>query len=89
MNQNKKNQENINLRNCRFGYQCTQDYDKLKETNDKDIKFCRQCAQNVYMVHSDKELIKVINENKCIAFIRPNESNVLLGLPSFRNGDEF
>jgi hypothetical protein len=31
------------------------------------------------MVHSDKELRKAINENKCVAFIRPSELTVLLG----------
>ena len=82
-------EDTINLRNCSFGYQCTQDWHKLKETNDKEIKFCRQCAQNVYMVHSDQELIKAINENKCIAFIRPNELTVLLGVPNDERNYEF
>ena len=72
-------EDTINLRNCSFGYQCTQDWHKLKETNDKEIKFCKKCAHNVYMVHSDKELRKAINENKCVAFIRPSELETYVG----------
>lgn len=71
--------ETIDLRNCKFGFKCNQNWFKLNETENKDIKFCSKCEKNVYMVHNNAELANAIQENKCVALRAPNKPGMLLG----------
>jgi len=58
---------------CTFEFQCTKQWDALKETSDKSVRFCDQCDHNVYFCTTDEQILKAGSEGKCIAY----ESNVV------------
>ncbi len=72
-------EERITLRNCKFGFKCSQNWFKLNETENQNVKFCKKCKENVYMVFKNEELAKAVQDNKCVAFDSPNKPGVVLG----------
>jgi len=54
------------IRNCKLEFECPLLWDNLKETNDKNIRFCEKCKENVVRVNNKDELEKCTS--KCIMF---------------------
>ena len=80
----------IKIRNCVFGFRCAQNWGAMDETSRADVRFCRECAKDVYFVESTIELATAISLNRCVA-IKPahNEdspasdmANISLGMVS-------
>jgi hypothetical protein len=55
-------------------------WEKLHETKDRKIKFCKICQQEVHFCETDEELVDAINENKCICNRSPFEEVYELGM---------
>jgi hypothetical protein len=61
---------NITLRNCTFAFKCTQQWNELDKTSEKNIRFCNECQKEVHYCEDDQELLDSIKLNRCIAFSR-------------------
>jgi hypothetical protein len=60
----------IKIRNCVFGFRCAQNWEAMDETSREDVRFCRECAKDVYFVENTIELAEAIGLNHCVA-IKP------------------
>jgi hypothetical protein len=58
--------DNLQIRNCTFKYECPLDWNKLQETNDPLVRFCDVCSQNVYFVKTRAALSAAIQNNRCV-----------------------
>ena len=63
--------EPINIRNCTFGFKCTKSWDKMVQTQSRDVKFCDNCQKEVYLVTDEIELMEAIELNRCVAIYSP------------------
>ena len=70
----------INVRNCKLGYECKQDWFHLTETKDENIKYCNQCEKSVYMIQNDSELMDAIRGNRCVAIKMSAKSEIMVGM---------
>jgi hypothetical protein len=68
------NNSDIRIRNCVFGFRCAQNWNAMDETSRDDVRYCRECAKEVYFVDTQFELFDAINKNRCVA-INPNSEN--------------
>jgi len=61
--------DNADIRNCKFAFKCEKRWDDLEITsgNDKNIRFCQDCEQNVYRCRTDHQIKIAIMKNRCIA----------------------
>jgi hypothetical protein len=57
-------EDTINLRNCTLGFECKQDWYRLLETKDENVKYCKQCEKSVYMIHNDTDLMDANRGNR-------------------------
>ena len=73
-------EDTINLRNCTLGFECKQDWYRLLETKDENIKYCKQCEKSVYMIHNDSDLMDAIRGNRCVAIKMPTKANIMVGM---------
>lgn len=62
------------IRNCKFAYRCDRKWEELDRhyKNNKnplpdDVRYCGECEKAVYKITDDKELIKAIKLNRCVA----------------------
>jgi hypothetical protein len=60
-------EDTINIRNCIFGSDCKQIWERLTDTTNASLKFCRKCERNVYMIENDNDVANAIRLNQCIA----------------------
>jgi hypothetical protein len=60
-------QDTVDIRNCVLGRDCKQIWERLIETNDSSLKYCRKCEKNVFMILSDTDVANAIRLNRCIA----------------------
>ena len=82
----------INIRNCVFGFKCSNKWDALNSTAIEDIKFCEDCQKEVYFIEDLTSLEEAISLNRCIAINTASESNeivkVTVGMVSSVDYDE-
>jgi hypothetical protein len=57
------------LRNCKFAFKCNKEWDRLSKTNEKNVRFCSACQQEVYFCKTDAELVECIQLNRCVAIL--------------------
>ena len=57
----------IKIRNCVFGFRCAQNWEVMDETSRSNVRFCRECAEDVYFVENTIELAEAIGLNHCVA----------------------
>lgn len=73
------------IRNCTFAFRCDQQWQKLKNTQNSDVRFCGECQREVFFCHTDKELAEAITLNRCVAINVGDEERsqpiVTMGLP--------
>ena len=62
------------IRNCKFAYRCDRKWEDLgrhyqnnKKLLPDDVRYCDECEKAVYKITSDKELVKAIKLNRCVA----------------------
>ena len=65
--------EDILIKNCKFRYECDQDWSNMKKTNDAYIRHCGFCKKDVHLVSENSELEAAIENNWCMA-VRHNLS---------------
>ena len=86
----------IDIRNCSFGFKCTQKWENLLKRKEKNIKYCHDCEKEVYLIETNTELMHAIKFNHCVAIkVRYDEipqttkrPNITLGMLSAPNYDE-
>ncbi len=69
----------LTIRNCKFAYRCSAKWDDLEETDDDEIRFCNDCQKEVFFCDSDETLITFVKLNRCVAILKPNSNERLLG----------
>ena len=57
----------IDIRNCSFGFKCTQKWEDLLKRKEKNIKYCHDCEREVYLIETNVELEHAIKFNHCVA----------------------
>ena len=70
---NQASHTKINIRNCVFGFRCTQNWDAMQETSRDGVRFCKECAKDVYWVSNKDKLLEAITLNHCIAIESPKD----------------
>ncbi len=63
----------MEVRNCRFKYQCPNDWSALDRTDKSNVRFCHQCNENVYFCSSSEELREALVNDYCVAIEVPKE----------------
>jgi len=61
----------IKIRNCVFGFRCAQKWDEMEETSRDGVRFCKECAKDVYLISSEDKLLEAITLNRCVAIQVP------------------
>jgi hypothetical protein len=59
--------DTIDIRNCVLGRDCKQLWERLTDTTNASLKYCRKCEKNVHMIDNDNDLAIAIRLNQCIA----------------------
>jgi len=57
----------VDIRNCSFGFKCTQKWEDLIKRKEKNIKYCLECEKEVYLIETNTELMHSIKFNHCVA----------------------
>jgi hypothetical protein len=85
----------IDIRNCSFGFKCTQKWENLLKRKEKNIKYCHECEKEVFLIETNVELMDAIKFNHCVAIkVRHDEipqtkrQNITVGMLSPANYDE-
>ena len=63
----------IKIRNCVFGFRCAQNWDEMEETSREGVRFCKECAKDVFWVSSKDMLLEAITLNRCVAIEVPKD----------------
>ena len=69
------------IRNCKFRFRCTRQWQLLDETEAPSIRFCGECRKKVYLCETDVELIEALQQNRCVAMFDESDTEypTLLG----------
>ena len=85
----------VDIRNCSFGFKCTQKWEGLLKRKEKNIKYCNDCEKEVYLIGTNEELMNAIKFNHCVAIkVRHDEitqtkrPNITVVMLSKTNYDE-
>jgi hypothetical protein len=83
----------VNIRNCVFGFKCTNKWESLNATAVDNIKFCDDCQKEVYFIEDLVSLDEAIALNRCIAINTTSKSEkivnkITVGMLSSVNYDE-
>ena len=62
---------NLKIRNCVFGFRCAQNWDEMEETSREGVRFCKECAKDVFWVSSKDMLLEAITLNRCVVIEAP------------------
>ena len=52
---------------CEFIFECKQDFETLKETDNEKVKYCTDCKKNVYWASTHEELSDLETKGHCAA----------------------
>jgi hypothetical protein len=59
------------IQNCVLALECRQRWQELEAvTGTSDVRFCRQCLQQVFFCRTDQELAQNVRLRRCVAFNR-------------------
>ena len=85
----------IDIRNCKFGFECHQKWSDLLKRKEPHIRYCHECEKEVYLIQNNDELAYAIKFNHCVAIkIRhdeipePKKPNITVGMLSTPDYDE-
>ena len=65
----------IKIRNCVFGFRCAQNWHEMNKTSKVGVRYCRECAKEVYAVTDEYELFEAISLNRCVAIKQPSRAD--------------
>jgi hypothetical protein len=71
--------------NCspRFLFKCPKRWYDLMKTDDKNVRYCNECKQNVFLCHSADEMISRAQKSQCVALARELDEMEFMGLMDF------
>ena len=79
----------IDIRNCKFGFECHQKWGDLLKRKEQNIRYCHECEKEVYLIQNNDELARAIKFNHCVAIkVRhdeipePKRPNITVGMLS-------
>lgn len=74
------------LRNCKFKFQCEQQWEHMSTTDNEDIRFCSKCNETVHLCTNAFTLEMAVRENKCVALFAKEKDKIprLLGDMEFK-----
>lgn len=85
----------IDIRNCSFGFKCSQKWEDLLKRKEKNIKYCHECEKEVFLIETNAELMDAIKFNHCVAIkVRHDEipqtrkAHIDVGMLTAPNYDE-
>ena len=70
------NEKSFEIKDC-FEFLCPRMWEGLTSTETENIRHCNTCDKKVYRADTEKELFKLSNQKKCVAF--QNEGLELMG----------
>ena len=59
----------VSIRNCRFAYKCSRNWNGLRLTAVPGERFCGECNRTVYFCETDSHLTEAIRLDRCIAIL--------------------
>jgi len=59
--------EDYVIRNCRIGFKCEREWDKLIDKGFKKSRYCADCKQEVVLCKTVKQLKSALAMNSCVA----------------------
>ena len=69
MDEIEKLYNDLKVDNCILSFQCNEKIELMQCTDDKDVKFCSKCEQNVFICHSFSDIVKhTVSQKHCIAY---------------------
>jgi len=71
--------DKLTIRNCRFAFKCSSKWEDLQDTENDQIKFCNDCQKEVFFCEDDYALISHVRLNHCVAILKPNSKELILG----------
>jgi len=57
----------MGIANCRFKFRCIQTWESLSPTEDRRIRHCSECAEDVHLCATDSQLAQAIKKGLCVA----------------------
>lgn len=58
------------IRNCKFRFKCNQEWSKMTETEDPEIRHCDHCNESVHLCRTAQDLKQAIVDNWCVAIYK-------------------
>lgn len=56
-----------------FEYRCPMYWGTLMRTDDREVRYCRECSHNVYLVTTESELAERARRGECVAIVTAAE----------------
>jgi hypothetical protein len=71
--------------NCKpqFRFKCQNRWYDLRQTEDKNVRYCNECDQNVFLCHTQDEMISRARKSQCVALAKELEELEFMGLIDF------
>lgn len=60
-------EKDVKVVECNFKYRCPQKWEEMRETEQKDARFCGECKEMVYFAETDGRLRELRDAGKCVA----------------------
>lgn len=68
LNEPNREADTNRIRNCSWGFSCTQTWRSLSETDFERVRFCTDCDRRVIKCLTKEHLLKHIEANNCVCF---------------------
>jgi len=72
--------QKFEIKNC-FQFVCPLEWDNLKATDDKNIRFCGSCEKQVYKATDLDSFQELSDQNKCVAYKKDKSTPIIMGEP--------
>ena len=59
----------VSIRNCRFAYKCSRNWNGLRLTAVPGERFCGECNRTVYFCETHSHLTEAIRLDRCVAIL--------------------
>jgi len=74
----------MRIENCPLEFQCDKSWRSLKRTEDKDIRHCISCGEDVHLCRTEEDFESAQGAGKCVALRPLNREPVVMGWPKGR-----
>lgn len=63
----------MDIKNCKFVFQCPQNWDNLEITEFPSQCLCKVCNQLVFMATAESEVQEIAKQGKCVALFNADD----------------